>query len=210
MEKFLPLFPLDIVLFPEMMLPLHVFEERYKEMISECILSKTPFGILYAHDESVEKIGCMAEITKLIRKYADGRMDILAIGRERFEVIYFDDEKPYLRGIIEPYGDPDLASLPTEGEVEQVLRLYREVYWLLNKNEAEEIELNPSYEGLSFRIASVLNLNNALKQQILVERSEKNRIQALSQYFTNLIPTLKQLEHATKRARSNGNLVKDP
>jgi Lon protease-like protein len=209
MEKYLSLFPLDVVLFPEMVLPLHIFEERYKEMIGECILSKAPFGILYAHDESVEKVGCTAEVTQVLKKYPDGRMDILTVGRERFEIIYFDSDKSYLRGVIEPYGDSDSAPSPAEEDVRQVAKLYQEIYRLLNKSEAEEIELRSPYESLSFRIAGALNISNALKQQILLERSEKNRLDTLLQYFTDLIPRLHQLEQAAKRAGLNGNLRKD-
>jgi len=208
MENYIPLFPLDVVLFPEMVLPLHIFEERYKEMISECILSKALFGILYLHDESVEKVGCTAEVTQVLKQYSDGRMDILAVGRQRFEVIHFDSEKPFLRGVIEYYGDSDSAPSPREEDVRQVAVLYREIYRLLNKSEAEEIELRPPYQSLSFRIAGLLNISNGLKQKILLERSEKNRLDTLAQYFTDLIPRLRELEQAAKRAALNGNLRK--
>src|SRR2546422_5553189 len=146
MEKYISLFPLDVVLFPEIMLPLHIFEERYKEMIGECILEKTPFGILYAHDGSVEEIGCLAQITKVLKKYNDGRMDILTLGRQRFQVMYFDNEKSYLRGMIEPYVDSEAASCPSEQEAKQALRLYQEVHELLNKSECEAIDLVSPYE----------------------------------------------------------------
>ena len=64
MPDYLPLFPLDVVLFPEMLLPLHIFEERYKEMIAECLQGNSPFGVLYAHDDRVATIGCTAEISQ--------------------------------------------------------------------------------------------------------------------------------------------------
>jgi Lon protease-like protein len=209
MEKYISLFPLDVVLFPEIMLPLHIFEERYKEMIGECILEKTPFGILYAHDGSVEEIGCLAQITKVLKKYNDGRMDILTLGLQRFQVIYVDNEKPYLRGIIESYVDSEAASFPSEEEAQQVLQLYREVYGLLNKTESEAINFASPYEGLSFKVASILNLNNALKQQILVERSEKTRVETLLHHLEELVPRLKHIEQSARRARSNGNLMQD-
>jgi len=66
MEPLLPLFPLDVVLFPEMFLPLHIFEERYKSMIGECIQEKAPFGVVYAHDETIELIGCMFVHPRLV------------------------------------------------------------------------------------------------------------------------------------------------
>src|SRR5262245_40787769 len=209
MEKYLPLFPLDVVLFPDMILPLHIFEERYKEMIGECVQNRIPFGLLYAHDESMEDVGCQAEVTKVLKKYQDGRMDILTLGRQRFQVIYFDNEKSYLRGIVEPYFDSETEEPPSEEDTQQMLRAYQNVYRLLNKSDSEPIEDRPPYEGLSFKIASVLNLNNSLKQQMLVERSEKNRVDTLLKYLADLIPRLEQAERAAKQAGSNGNLFKD-
>ena len=205
MESFLPLFPLDIVLFPEMLLPLHIFEERYKEMVGECIQNKSHFGILYAHDESIEEIGCTAEITRIIKNYPDGRMDILTMGRQRFQVLFLDKDKPYLRGSVEPYGDAELSNLPTDEDASRVLELYKEVYRLLNRSDAEEIATG-SPAGLSFKIASILNLNNQLKQQILVLQSERARISALHDYFSEIIPQLTQAQQAIRRAGSNGNL----
>jgi len=207
METYLPLFPLDVVLFPEMILPLHIFEERYKEMIGECVRNRAAFGILYAHEESVEEVGCQAEVTKVLKKYQDGRMDILTLGRQRFQVVYFDHERPYLRGIVEPYLDGESEPTPTAEDAREMLVAYEDVYRLLNKSDSEPIEVKPPYDGLSFRVASVLNLNNSLKQQILVERSEKNRVDTLLSYLTDLIPQLEQAEKAAKQAGSNGNMV---
>lgn len=209
MEKYLPLFPLDVVLFPEMILPLHIFEDRYKEMIGECIQNHNAFGMLYAHDGSVEEVGCQAEVTKVLKKYQDGRMDILALGRQRFQVIYLDNEKSYLRGIVEPYLDTDSVASPSEEDAQKMMGVYQDVYRLLNKSDSEPIEGKPPYEGLSFRIASVLNLNNSLKQQILIARSEKNRVDTLLKYLGDLIPRLERAEKAARHAGSNGNLFKD-
>jgi Lon protease-like protein len=209
MEKYLPLFPLDVVLFPEMILPLHIFEEKYKEMIGECVQNRVAFGLLYAHDGSMEEVGCQAEVTKVLKKYQDGRMDILTLGRQRFQVIYFDNEKSYLRGIVEPYFDSESGVAPSEEDAQQMLHLYQDVYRLLNRSDSEPIEGKPPYEGLSFKVASVLNLNNSLKQQILIERSEKNRVDTLFKYLSDLIPRLERAERAAKHAGSNGNLFKD-
>ena len=82
MPEYLPLFPLDVVLFPEMVLPLHIFEERYKEMIAECLQDNSPFGVLYAHDDRVATIGCTAEVSQVIKQYPDGRLDLVAVGSE--------------------------------------------------------------------------------------------------------------------------------
>ncbi len=93
----LPLFPLDVVLLPGAPLPLHVFEPRYKEMIGECLERKQPFGVLRAKDGEVAEVGCTAEILNVVKKYGDGRMDIITQGRQRFEVMQVHPERPFLQ-----------------------------------------------------------------------------------------------------------------
>jgi len=206
MDSYLPLFPLDVVLFPEMLLPLHIFEERYKEMIGTCLQDRSEFGVVYAHDESVEEVGCTAEISKVIKRYPDGRMDILVMGKRRFQVLFFDSEKTYLRGSVELLADLDSESEPSKEKVARALNLYEQVYRLLNRAEPEELGLSRSDADLSFRIASVLYLSNEIKQKILVTRAEAERLDVLSDHLEEIIPQLTEAQKAAKRAGSNGNL----
>jgi len=206
MDSYLPLFPLDVVLFPEMLLPLHIFEERYKEMIGTCLQDRSEFGVVYAHDESVEEVGCTAEISKVIKRYPDGGMDILVMGKRRFQVLFFDSEKTYLRGSVELLADLDSESEPSKEKVARALNLYEQVYRLLNRAEPEELGLSRSDADLSFRIASVLYLSNELKQKILVTRAEDERLDVLSDHLEEIIPQLTEAQKAAKRAGSNGNL----
>ncbi len=206
MTEYLPLFPLDVVLFPKMVLPLHIFEERYKEMIGECLGSKRPFGVLYAHDNTTERIGCLARILKVFKKYEDGRMDLLTQGGERFEIMHFDTSASYLRGWSEPYADKDQAASPRRDEVDRLLELYRETSFIINKKAPDEIVISPGYEGLSFQIASVFALAKKMKQQVLEGRSEKERVAILTAYFNENLPRLRRTEMAAKRAGSNGHV----
>src|SRR5579864_9227947 len=89
----LPLFPLDLVLLPRVPLPLHVFEPRYKEMIKECLDENRQFGIIRSHAETLATIGCTAEILNVLKKYPDGRMNILTEGRKRFELLQVNQER---------------------------------------------------------------------------------------------------------------------
>jgi Lon protease-like protein len=82
----LPIFPLELVLFPETPLPLHIFEPRYKEMIGECQAQKAPFGVVRAVEKGLAEVGCTAEILEVTKRYDDGRLDILTEGRRRFEI----------------------------------------------------------------------------------------------------------------------------
>ncbi len=206
MTHYLPMFPLDLVLFPEMLLPLHIFEERYREMIGECLQAKSPFGILYAHDETVETIGCTAEISKVIKRYPDGRLDIVVVGLERFQVSLFDSQRSYLRGSIEPFADIVPDGEPSQERAIRTLDLYRQAFQLMNRSDADEIAIEASYIGLSFRIASVLYLNNTVKQQVLAARSEDERLDVLSSHLSDLVPRLRESYQAAKQAGANGNL----
>jgi len=209
MENYLPLFPLNVVLFPEMVLPLHIFEERYKEMIRECLRETDPFGVVYAHDEEMERVGCKALITKVAKEYDDGRMDIVTIGESRFEVVLFDSEKSFLRGVVTPYEDGDPPELPDSGEVGRLVPLYHEFCQFLNQpEEAENLGEQPGMENLVFRILSRLNVSNELKQKLLVIRSEKERVSTLLHYFELLLPRLRFAEQAAKRSRTNGNVYR--
>jgi Lon protease-like protein len=96
MSALLPLFPLNVVLLPGTPLPLHIFEPRYKELVAECLQDQKPFGVLRAKEEGIAEIGCTAEIISVIKKYPDGRMDIVTEGRERFEVMHLNQEDPLL------------------------------------------------------------------------------------------------------------------
>jgi Lon protease-like protein len=94
--KRIPLFPLGLVLLPGMALPLHIFEERYKLMISECLAAETPFGIVFFDGHSIRSVGCMARVYRVLHRYEDGRMDILTRGERRFFIHEIIEEKPYM------------------------------------------------------------------------------------------------------------------
>src|SRR5581483_8862117 len=99
--QLLPLFPLSVVLLPAMPLPLHIFEDRYKEMIGDVIPVDGEFGVVLAKEDGIVNIGCTAAVLQVVRKYPDGRMDLVAAGRRRFQIQSLDEEKSYLRATVE-------------------------------------------------------------------------------------------------------------
>ena len=113
-EGMLPLFPLTLVLLPRTPLPLHIFEDRYKEMIGEALDADTEFGIVLVMKRGLAGIGCTARIRELLRKLEDGRMDILAEGRQRFEILSTDNERNFLRGRVRYFQD-DMGLEPQIG-----------------------------------------------------------------------------------------------
>src|SRR5436305_12653585 len=95
-SELLPLFPLDLVLFPGMALPLHIFEPRYKEMIGECLEHDTPFGIVRAIEDGIAQIGCSAEVVTVVKRYDDGKLDIVTRGLRRFEIVEIVQERSFV------------------------------------------------------------------------------------------------------------------
>src|SRR5258708_16098924 len=93
----IPLFPLDVVLFPGTPLPLHIFEPRYKEMIGECLAQQRTFGVVRALEEGLAEVGCTAEIVTVVKEYPDGRLDIVTEGRTRFELLVLNQQRPFLQ-----------------------------------------------------------------------------------------------------------------
>lgn len=95
-QQHLPIFPLGVVLLPKMTMPLHIFEERYKNMVNECMERNEPFGLVYFDGKQIHKVGCTAQIIEVLKHYEDGRMDIVVQGEQRFYMDQIDDSRAYL------------------------------------------------------------------------------------------------------------------
>jgi Lon protease-like protein len=183
----MPLFPLDLVLLPGVPLPLHVFEPRYKEMISECLDEKKRFGVVRASSNGVAEIGCTAEIIEVTKRYDDGRMDILTRGVERFEVLQVHDERTFLEAefsVIE-----DEPGAPSSGLVEQAVLLHAEITKLAG-SDTQSPEQNA--EHLSFLLAGSLPLDLDFKQNLLTTLSEPKRLEAVISYLQAVLPSLRR------------------
>jgi Lon protease-like protein len=163
----IPLFPLPLVLFPHAIVPLHIFEPRYKQMIRECVDSESRFGIILAGERGTAKIGCTAEITEITRQFDDGRMDIQVEGRSPFEIESVVEEKPYYEANVRMLDDEtDAKSAPIP---EGLLEVYARCHILLFGSEPEEFD-RESNESLAFAIAEDLPLDVEYKQTILASR----------------------------------------
>src|ERR1700735_4539819 len=130
----IPLFPLEVVLFPEAALPLHIFEDRYKEMIGVCLAEKIAFGVVCAQREGLAVVGCTAEIVRILEKYPDGRMDILCQGARRFEIENLDNSRNFLQAEVDFFGDEGQSA--TRAMREQCAALHFEVLDLMGGEKA--------------------------------------------------------------------------
>jgi len=183
-EPLLPLFPLDLVLLPETNLPLHIFEERYKEMIGDCIDNRWEFGMLAVSTRSMEAIGCTASISKVLDRFPDGRLNILVRGRRRFEISMLNREKSYLRG--KPaFLEDDQEEPATIVQRERAIGLYRRLTSLA--------DLDSNDTQLSYRMMGGVQAGLRWKQSLLEIRSERERLRRVIDYFESL---LKEIEPA--------------
>lgn len=205
-EELLPLFPLQVVLFPRTPLPLHIFEERYKQMIADVSRARSEFGVVLAGEKGIVNTGCTATVEKVLKKYPDGRMDLISIGRRRFEIILLNDEKPYLRGAVEYFDDE--GSDPIAPEVrERVFSSYNDLRSLQEAEPLHEPEM--SDPQLSFQLAQVVP-DLDFRQMLLATRSEADRMRRLAEFFPSYSSRQRQIQHARAVAPTNGHAKRPP
>ena len=188
-EPLLPLFPLDLVLFPETNLPLHIFEERYKEMIKVCLLNHWEFGILLqVQDNEVKNVGCTAAISEVTERFANGELNILVRGRRRFEISDVNEDKAYLRGKPE-FLDDDLNEPSDEDLRKRGIELYGRLKELIVIKDPEPAITDTQ---LSYRMMGRLPADLEWKQELLELRSEHDRLGLVVPYFEKLIGFLEK------------------
>jgi Lon protease-like protein len=198
----LPLFPLDVVLFPGTSLPLHIFEPRYKEMIGECLATKAPFGVVRALEEGIAQIGCTAEIVAVTKKYSDGRLDLVAEGRERFEVLELNQDRSFLRA--EVLLVPDEPGAPAQEETARAIDLHKQILSLAG---ATQDPSNAAKDRISFHLAGSLPLDLDFKQKLLAIRSEGERIRVFAAYLESILPSLQSAARKREKAGGNGHAL---
>jgi Lon protease-like protein len=201
LSTLLPLFPLDLVLLPGTPLPLHIFEPRYREMISECVDRSQHFGVVRGKDQELAEIGCTAEILTVTKKYPDGRIDIVTEGRARFEVIQLNHERSFLQAeVLYLQDEPEVAS---QEETAQAMKLHGEIMKLAGAEPEKSAEID---EGqLSFHLAGSLPLDPDFKQNLLGMKSEAERLRAIISFFETILPTMRRTVHVRRKAGGNGH-----
>ncbi len=202
----IPLFPLNVVLMPGTSLPLHIFEERYKQMVNECLDSETEFGMVLADEDGTRGVGCTARIVELVQRFEDGRMVILVEGSRRFKLNNIMTGKPYYVGevdYLEDGTDDDVSSL-----AEECVALLERVVEAATEGSVD-IEIEPPYRNLSFAIAGRIEFDLETRQQILELPTEKGRLEKVKELLTEAADRLERDRQARKLAETNGHLRKD-
>jgi ATP-dependent Lon protease len=198
----IPLFPLELVLFPGTPLPLHIFESRYKLMISHCVEQQREFAVVMAEDTNLAKVGCTAEVTKIVERYANGTMDILTKGNQPCRIHEVIDERPYNEAMVE-YLDEKAADFPPEAPP-RLIAAFQRCHELIYHRQLDLDE--PRGEAsLSYHLASELPIALSVKQELLELRSEAERRARLFSHLEEWAPRLERADRLRTKATGNGH-----
>ena len=214
-KQTIPLFPLSIVVFPGHLVPLHIFEERYKKMIADCTDAggrNRPFGISYANDGDVAGVGCALVVVRQEEPNENGSFDIVCRARSRYRIVQRIDDGPYPRAQVEFFEDDeeDAADPALQGLVKSRFGALVDLAakeagtQILDGQDAEEAAKGLE-EGDAWAIAQRLGLEPERRQRLLGMTSENARLQNLAEYLEDLLPILEERLARKKRAKSNGH-----
>jgi Lon protease-like protein len=206
----LPVFPLSVVLFPGTPLPLHIFEPRYRRMLSDCLAGDRRFGITPSGSEQEAPdpgmVGCTAEV-RVNQELPDGRSNIVVLGGDRFVVTtVVDDPAPYFVAAVQTFDD-EAGTVPPPARVallREAFARYADMMRELSDVEPKSAELPDEPLSLSFHVAASVELETPVKQQLLVERSTARRVEALLVVLTALSGAVERALEIHRRAHTNG------
>jgi len=196
-----PLFPLGIVALPGEVVPLHIFEERYKTMIERCLADESEFGIVWLSDDGLREVGCACEITEVVERDEEGRLNILTRGTRPFRLLEREDHLPYPAGEVEFLDDREEA---TDGSLAALAReTYAELVERATDTRPEALELA---KMSAYDMAATVDFGLDAKQGLLDMRSENARLRLITRLFRAAMKRMEFVSHAQTRARSNGKV----
>jgi Lon protease-like protein len=196
-----PLFPLGLVALPGELIPLHIFEDRYKTMMTECLAAESEFGIVWLSDDGLRDIGCACEIDRVLERMDDGRMNLVARGTRPFRVLERQGHLPYPAGVIEFVEDRrDTLDPVLAGEARAA---YADLVKRATDRDTDEHDLD---QMSAYDMAATVDFGLDAKQGLLDLRSENARLQLVTRLFRAAIKRLDFVDRAQARARSNGKV----
>lgn len=196
-----PLFPLGVVALPGEVVPLHVFEERYKTMMERCLADGSEFGIVWLSDDGLREVGCACEITEVVERDDDGRMNLLTRGTRPFQLLEREDHLPYPAGKVEFLDD---REEPVDGSLTALAReTYAELVERATDSRPEPLALA---RMSAYDMAATVDFGLDAKQGLLDIRSENARLRLVTRLFRAAMKRMDFVSHAQARARSNGKV----
>ena len=197
----LGLFPLPLVLLPEEQVPLHVFEERYKELIGECLEDDREFGLVYADDDGIRELGTRAGVVSVLDRFEDGRLNVVVEGRERFRLLELTSGRSYQTGDVTDVVDDDDPA-----DVEAVARALA-LFERLRTATGSEVDVSSAEtEQLSFVLAGRVELAPEVKLELLAELSERVRLNRVCELLELASEAVERQRRAAERAATNGRV----
>ena len=200
-ERDFPLFPLGLVALPTEYVPLHIFEERYKTMIGECLDRDTEFGIVWLSDDELKGVGCAVTVQRVIERFDDGRLNILCQGTRPFRLVERRDDLEYPAGTVEFLDDKDES--PDAPTAERAHESYAD---LVEQATDKRLEADELTEMDAYAMAATVDFGLDAKQGLLELRSENARLRLVDRLFRAAAKRLDFIERAQERARSNGKV----
>jgi Lon protease-like protein len=196
-----PLFPLGLVALPSEVVPLHIFEDRYQEMMAHCLADDAEFGIVWMSDDGLRDVGCACAVERVLERLEDGRMNLATRGTRPFRVLERQSHLSYPAGIVEFLDDRDEAA---DGQAAaEAHEIYGELVRRATDREPDRGEL----AGLSaYEMAATVDFGLEAKQGLLELRSETARLRLVTRLFRAAIKRLDFVDRAQARARSNGKV----
>lgn len=201
----LPIFPLGLVVVPGEPVPLHIFEERYKQLVADCAPLPgqkfyQPFGLTYAKDNKLNDMGCSLVVDEILHKYPDGQLDVMTYGQRRYRLLSTHEGlAPYLIGEVEWV--EEVPEEPRADLRDGVLALYERFLALVEVN---DLTLDFRSPQLSFEIAYRVNLEKLPKLELLETLGENARLEMLLTYLETAVPQIEEAREFRRRVRANG------
>ena len=196
-----PLFPLGLVALPSELVPLHIFEDRYKTMIGRCLDEGSEFGIVWMSEDGLRPIGCACEIAEVVERMEDGRINLIARGTRPFRIEERQEELPYPAGTVEFLDDR------AEEEDADAAEAAHEAYAdLVNEATDRTPDMTEIGEMSAYQMAATVEFGLDAKQGLLDLRSETARLRLVTRLFRAALKRLDFVNRAQARARSNGRV----
>jgi Lon protease-like protein len=208
-ESVIPIFPLGLVLLPQMTVPLHIFEDRYKQMTKACLAHDKVFGIVYFNGKQFETKGCTARILKILKRYEDGRLDIITKGENRFSIKEMFGEKPYLEARVEFFDDHPAENAGSETLQKLAftcIQMLKQINAITDQYTAGEFEDPLDAKSVSFLAAACEGFSYPEKQRFLEMTATSKRLQKTTQVLEKLVHRLSITREIERIIGGNGNL----
>jgi Lon protease-like protein len=196
-----PLFPLQLVALPTELIPLHIFEDRYKAMVARCLEEPTEFGIVWVSDDGLRPIGCACEIAEVLERFEDGRINLVARGTRPFRIETRQDELAYPAATVEFLADREQDAEPEL--LAETQAAYAELVRQATDRDPDMLEIAAMS---AYQMAATVEFGLDAKQGLLDLRSETARLKLLLRLFRAAVKRLDYVERAEARAKSNGKV----